>query len=62
MIQNVPYCSGCSACANICPQNAISMQPSKEGFLIPIVNEELCSKCGLCVKICPVLNLVEMIV
>jgi len=59
MIQNVPYCSGCSACANICPQNAISMQPSSEGFLIPIVNEDLCSKCGLCVKICPVLNLVE---
>ena len=59
MIQNVPYCSGCSACANICLQNAISMQPSKEGFLIPIVNKDLCSKCGLCVKICPVLNLVE---
>lgn len=47
-------CCGCTACFNICPKNAISMQPDEEGFLYPVVDQEKCVDCGLCEKICPV--------
>ena len=49
-------CSGCAACANICPVNAISMQPDKEGFLYPEIDFEKCINCGKCRNICPVAN------
>ena len=49
-------CTGCSACFNICPQQAIQMQADKEGFLQPFINQEKCIECGLCVKHCPVIN------
>lgn len=57
MIESVgDKCSGCSACANICPKGCISMQPNSEGFLYPFVNQEICVKCRLCEKTCPVLH------
>ena len=46
-------CAGCTACMNICPYGAISMEPDDEGFLYPLPNEDLCTDCGLCQKICP---------
>jgi coenzyme F420-reducing hydrogenase beta subunit len=49
-------CSGCTACQNICPHDAISMQADREGFLYPVINEEHCNDCGLCQKICPFQN------
>lgn len=49
-------CAGCSACMNICPLDAISMQADKEGFLYPVTDEEICNDCGLCQKICPFHN------
>ena len=45
-------CSGCGACAAICPQKAISMTPSPEGFLYPEINKKKCIHCGLCIKVC----------
>lgn len=51
-----PICTGCNACYNICPKNAISMSPDSEGFVYPIVNEKQCVQCGLCQKTCPPLN------
>ena len=35
-------CTGCAACANICPKSAIEMQMDKEGFLFPFIDEDLC--------------------
>lgn len=32
------------------------MQEDEEGFLYPIVDQEVCIDCGLCEKVCPVLN------
>ena len=49
-------CSGCSACANICPVNAISMKPDSEGFEYPEIDFNKCVSCGKCRKICPVAN------
>ena len=52
-------CSGCTACKNICPQNAISMEYNSEGFKYPKIDESKCVDCGLCKKVCPVLNTTE---
>lgn len=47
-------CTGCGACASICPKNAITMQPDAEGFCYPVVDPALCISCDLCEKRCPV--------
>ena len=49
-------CTGCSACANICPRGCIRMTADEEGFLYPKVNEEMCMDCGLCENVCPMLH------
>ncbi len=49
-------CTGCSACANICPKNAITMIKDEEGFLHPEIDQVKCINCGLCQRTCPVLN------
>ncbi|MGN0773197.1 MAG: Coenzyme F420 hydrogenase/dehydrogenase, beta subunit C-terminal domain [Candidatus Ventricola sp.] len=46
-------CSGCGACAGICPKGAITMQPDEEGFLYPAVDGSRCVECDLCEKRCP---------
>lgn len=46
-------CSGCKACANACPVNAISFQYDEEGFFYPIIDAETCINCRLCEKVCP---------
>lgn len=45
-------CSGCTACASICPKEAITMVPDALGFFYPNVEESKCVDCGLCEKIC----------
>ena len=37
---NKAECTGCGACASICPKAAITMQPDAEGFLYPVVDGE----------------------
>ena len=49
-------CCGCSACESVCGKQAIVMKTDQEGFIYPVVNEELCVNCGLCLKVCPVSN------
>lgn len=49
-------CTGCMACYNICSVNAIDMKPNEQGFLYPVVNENLCIKCEACIKKCPIIN------
>ena len=46
-------CCGCGACRAACPHGAIAMKPDAEGFLQPVVDENLCTSCGLCRKVCP---------
>lgn len=55
-IVDIEKCSGCHACFNICPKDCITMQENTEGFLYPVIDEELCVDCGMCKKACPVLS------
>lgn len=50
-------CTGCGACQNICPVDAIMMKENEEGFLFPIIDEQRCILCGKCEQTCPVLHL-----
>lgn len=45
-------CCGCSACLNICPTQAISMQEDQLGFLYPIIDDNKCIECKRCEKVC----------
>ena len=49
-------CTGCYACASICPTNCISMTNDKEGFWYPEVDNDKCIKCGKCINVCPPIN------
>lgn len=55
-ITNSKECCGCSACAQICPKQCISLKEDKEGFLYPAVDNSSCIDCGLCERVCPVIN------
>ena len=46
-------CTGCGACMNICPTDAIQMMPDKNGFLSPVVDDEKCVRCSKCLNSCP---------
>lgn len=47
-------CTGCTACAAVCPQDCISMQSDEQGFLRPVIRQADCVDCGLCRRSCPV--------
>lgn len=49
-------CTGCGACRNICPKDAIGLYPDEEGFLMPVIDRKKCVSCGICQKVCPVLS------
>ena len=51
-ISNKKNCSGCSACASICPYGCIAMIEDNEGFLYPKIDGKTCVNCGLCDKTC----------
>ena len=48
----IDECTQCYACLNTCPKQCISMQNSKDGFSIPIIDKEKCIECGACMKAC----------
>lgn len=45
-------CSGCRACEQICPVDAISMTRDRDGFIIPLVNTDKCINCSKCNCVC----------
>lgn len=51
------YCTGCGACKNVCPNNAIEIKLNSEGFQHCYINLKKCINCGLCKKICPMMQL-----
>lgn len=55
-ICNSELCTGCSACMNACPHNAITMQGDAYGFVYPSISQDSCVDCGLCKRVCPAVN------
>lgn len=55
-IWNLIKCTGCGACANACPVEAIEMSPNQEGFLNPQIDYDKCINCGLCASKCVALH------
>lgn len=45
-------CSGCGACAIICPRNAITLQLDQEGFYTAAIDDTRCIHCGKCESVC----------
>ncbi len=52
-LKNRDRCSGCTTCALLCPERAISLVEDQEGFIYPKVAESRCVDCGLCLIVCP---------
>lgn len=55
-LASVDRCTGCAACVNACPFEALSMQCDAEGFLQPIVDKAKCRNCGKCERACPLVS------
>ena len=47
-------CVGCRSCEQSCPLKCITIKENSEGFLYPVIAEDVCVKCGLCLKKCPI--------
>lgn len=45
-------CCGCTACAVVCPRDAVAMEPDEEGFAYPVVDAALCIRCLKCEDAC----------
>lgn len=50
------FCTGCGACASVCPKSAIRMGTDDEGFIKARIDRGLCVGCGVCEAACPVIN------
>ena len=55
-------CTGCGACAAVCPKGCIKLVPNEEGFLYPLIDEEACVHCNRCEGVCPSLCKNEKVV
>lgn len=59
-LATIDICSGCSACASICPTGSISMKEDREGFLQPHIDTKTCIGCHRCEKTCPIITPLEI--
>lgn len=47
-------CSGCGACADVCPVHCIEYKEDAAGFRYPSIEVEKCIGCGACDRVCPI--------
>lgn len=54
---SVPFnCTGCNACASICPKKCIELKDMGEGFLFPVIDDTKCIQCHQCERACLILK------
>lgn len=46
-------CSGCNACVQACPDQAVRLTDSPDGDKKPVLDRNRCQRCGKCVHVCP---------
>lgn len=46
-------CTGCAACAGVCPRKCITFTENELGVLLPVVNDSKCVTCQKCQQVCP---------
>ena len=51
----IDICTGCGACAGVCPNGSIQMKYDRTGFICPEVLES-CIECGKCLAHCHAVN------
>ncbi len=49
-------CTGCMACVDACPHDALSAHIASDGHIYPLFHPERCIRCNRCTKTCPVIN------
>ena len=60
MLKNAgKFCTGCGACYNVCPVDAIRMVPDRWGFLYPEIDPGSCVDCKKCENVCPKLECIN---
>lgn len=52
-------CTGCGACAFVCPKNCIKMVEDSIGRILPKIDGEKCVECKRCIKTCPIISPVD---
>ncbi len=55
----IDQCTGCFACMNRCPKDAITCVTDVYGRTVPQIDPAVCVRCGLCKEVCPQLHLVK---
>ena len=45
-------CSGCGACADVCPREAITLEFDSKGILYPTLDPNKCVGCEICTTVC----------
>lgn len=49
-------CTGCGACASVCPKGCLEMKPDQDGFYYPVANTNQCIECHTCEKVCHIVT------
>ena len=50
-------CTGCGACINVCPKQALEYSCDKYKFIVPAIDDSRCIDCGRCKDVCPALHI-----
>lgn len=53
MIVKHDKCTGCKACGDACPTEAITFRNDEHGFWYPNIDINKCISCGRCERVCP---------
>lgn len=59
VLDNDKKCTGCCACLNICPSEAICIEEDEYGFFRAKVDSDKCINCEKCRNMCPQINYID---